>query len=167
MDSLEMDFDMAALLQGVATYSHERTLALQVLGRSIDEDFVATALDQMSLQEVLPYLVDQHPDCQFLVRYESFCWHFGVRLPIWSSRPDFWAHAGEWDPHQMLFAIKGAQREESCDVEGIRQQNESARRVYTAELVQQIRDRDPMLARRFERMAEWAQYWVPLLDERA
>lgn len=160
------DFDVAALLQGIATYSYERALAMQKLGRSMHEPFVRDAFLEKPLDAVLPHLEEHHADCDFLSGYESFCWRFGMRLPSWDRRPASWSEGGEYDPIQTLYAIKQSLLGHSREARSARAEADARREAYAAETRQSLAQRDPLLADRFDRALTWAQYWVPLLDER-
>lgn len=160
------DFDRAILLQGIATYSHERTVAVQELGRSIDEPFVRKVFSELPLDRVLPYLLEHHPACRFLRAYEAFCWRFGSRLPVWDSRPTLWAQAGELDPHQTLFAVKKAFFESTPDVKEVRRRAVRRREDCAEETRRTLQKSDPDQVDRFDKILAWTQYWVPLLDDR-
>jgi hypothetical protein len=160
------DFDRAMLLQGIATYSHERTVAIQELGQSIDEPFVQRVFSEFPLDQVLPYLLKHHPACHFLRAYEAFCWRFGSRLPAWESRPVWWKQAGELEPHQTLFAVKKTLSESTPDVREVRRETIRKREGYAEEIRRTLRKSDPSLVSRFDKILAWTQYWVPLLDDR-
>jgi len=160
------DFDRANLLQGIATYSHERTVAVQELGRSVDEPFVRKAFSELPLDQVLPYLLEHHPACRFLRAYEAFCWRFGSRLPEWDSRPTFWARAGELDPHQTLFAVKKALLESTPHVKEVRRQAVRRREDYAEKVRKTLQKSEPDQVARLDKILAWTQYWVPLLDDR-
>ena len=160
------DFDRSKLLQGIATYSHERTVAVQELGQSIDEPFVRETFSELPFDQGLPHLLEHHPACRFLRAYEAFCWRFGSRLPTWDSRPTWWAQAGEIEPHQTLFAIKKTLFGATPDVREVRREAIRRRKDYAEEIRQTLRKPDPNLVDRFDRILAWTQYWVPLLDDR-
>jgi len=160
------DFDRAILLQGIATYSHERTVAIQKLGQSIEEPFVRKAFSELPLEQILPYLSEHHPTCHFLRNYEAFCWRFGSRLPSWDSRPSWWIQMGEMEPHQTLFAVKKTLSRSTPDVRDLRKQAVRRRENYAEEIRKTLQKSDPGAVDRFDKILAWTQYWVPLLDDR-
>jgi phosphohistidine swiveling domain-containing protein len=167
--SIAPGYPVAELLQGLPCYSYERTAAAEELGRALPAD-VSVALVQQPLDQVIPYLQQHAPSAPFLRDYERFCYRFGLRPPGWPSSWARWSFrpSGEWgqDPLQTLLVVRGRARGEARDVVAVhaacarhRRDSEQALRRITAE-------RAPALLPRLTKILAWAQFWVPVLDDR-
>jgi phosphohistidine swiveling domain-containing protein len=153
------DFSIGGLLQGLPCYSYERTKAAQALGRSIDEEIVRDALAQKPLDQVIPYLVAHHPESRFLRELEDFCLCFGMRFPA-EAACEFGGMA------QVLLTIRNGALGQGKDVTSALEGCARDRKIIEEECRTRIRAHDPSLLDRFERILDWAQFWVPVLDDR-
>jgi len=159
-------FDMNSLLQGLPTFSYERTKAAQDLGRSIDEDTVKAAFKEQPLAAVIPMLLEHHSECRFLREYERFCHQFASVPPSWLSRPARWAQAMVLERSQELLIIRESFLGRSRDVRKVRDESVRRREKAEEEIRLLVRQKDPSLFARFNKILDWAQFWAPLLDDR-
>jgi pyruvate,water dikinase len=153
------DFSIGGLLQGLICYSYERARAAQALGRSIGEETIRDAFAQKPLDQVIPYLVAHHPECRFLRDLEDFCRRFGTRFPTGTAR-----ECG--DMAQVLLTIRNGALGEGKDVAATLEVCARNRKIIEEKYRARIRVHDPSLLDRFERILDWAQFWVPVLDDR-
>ena len=151
-----------ALLEGVTSLSYERTRALQRLARGIGEEFVRRAFLDQPLDRVPSFLMEQHPGCRFLAEYEELCWDYGLAPPSWVNRGE---HTGIIGEVQTLFAIRSVLVDTAADVEHAWDRSRG-RAAASADEVRQELSGDAVLLTRFERLLDWARYWVPALDDR-
>ena len=158
------DFAVGGLLQGLPCYSYERTLAAQRLGRSIHESTVRSAFEQKSLGEVIPYLMAYHPECQFLQDLEALCWRFGVRSPTWSGQ--WWARWNAEPTTQVLLTIKKSLFDQRTDITQVLERCVHRRKESEEKVRMLARQHDPALLDRLGKILTWAQFWVPILDDR-
>jgi phosphohistidine swiveling domain-containing protein len=162
LDEAAPGFPIGDLLQGLPCYSSQRTIAAQELGRSIEEDFVKAAFAGMTLTEVIPWLVQEHPECQFVKDFEAFCWEFGMAPPC---LPMPWARWGQ-EPAQSLFIIKSSALGQAQDARKVLAGCTRQRQLSEAQARQCIRQLSPALVERFDKLLGWAQFWTPALDDR-
>ncbi|MBN1979483.1 MAG: hypothetical protein JW918_18960 [Anaerolineae bacterium] len=153
------DFSIGGLLQGLPCYSYERTEAAQMLGRSIGEESVRDAFAQKPLDQVIPYLAARYPESRFLQDLEDFCQRFGMRFPRGAV-----CECG--DMAQVLLTIRNGALGKGKDVASALEECARDRKILEEEYRACIRAHDPSLLDRFERILDWAQFWVPVLDDR-
>ena len=158
------DFAVGGLLQGLPCYSYERTLAAQQLGRSIHESIVRSAFEQEPLDEVIPYLMVHHPECQFLQDLEALCWHFGVQSLTWSGQ--WWARWSGERTTQVLLTIRKSLLAQGEDITKVVERCAHRRKESEEKVRMLVRQYDPTLLERLEEILSWAQFWVPVLDGR-
>jgi len=151
-----------ALLEGVTSLSYARTRALQRLARGIGEAFVRRAFLDHPLDRVLSFLMEHHPGCRFLAEYEELCWDYGLAPPSWGDRDE---HTGIIGEVQTLFTIRSVLVDTAADIEDAWDRSRG-RAAASADEVRQELSRDAVLLARFERLLDWARYWVPALDDR-
>ena len=154
------------LLQGIPSYSYERTEAAQDLGQSTDEDVVKAAFMEQPLHRIIPYLLAHHPECQFLKDYEAYCWRYGVFPHTWLSRPPAWSTAEVADAKQQLLIIRRALMGGGRDIRRHFDQCVRKREASEAEIRGVIQHKHPELLSRFNKLLDWTQFWVPVLDDR-
>jgi phosphohistidine swiveling domain-containing protein len=153
------DFSIGELLQGLVCYSYERAKAAQALGCSIGEEAIRDAFAQKPLDQVIPYLAAHHPECRFLRDLEDFCRRFGMSFPTGTAR--VWG-----DVAQVLLMIRNGVLGRGKDVASALEECARDRKISEEEYRARIRAHDPSLLDRFERILDWAQFWVPVLDDR-
>lgn len=162
-------FPVELLLQGLPCYSLERTISAQDLGRSLGEE-ARSVFRSEPLSRVIVSLAARHPGCAFLQAYERLCWRFGLRPPGWPEGWARWTYApsGEWgqDPMQTLVAIRGSALGRGQDARAVLATREKERTAAEADLRTRVAQRDPSLLGRLDKMIGWAQFWVPVLDNR-
>ncbi|MFC1526544.1 PEP/pyruvate-binding domain-containing protein [Candidatus Latescibacterota bacterium] len=166
LGELKLDTDTAPLFQGLPTFSYERTRAAQDLGRSIHEDHVSDVFRNTELSEIVPCLVEQHPNADFLRSYEDFCHRFASIPPSWLKRPERWAEAMVLNRSQELLMIRSAMLEVGRDVTEALTESIQVRERAESELRQSIAHADPDLRERMNLVLGWAQFWIPMLDDR-
>jgi pyruvate,water dikinase len=147
------------LLLGLPCYSYERAKAAQALGRSVDEEIVREAFTQKPLDQVIPYLAAHYPESGFLRELEDFCLRFGMRFPAGAAY-EFGGMA------QVLLTIRNGALGRGKDVASALEERVRDREIIEEECRTRIRAYDPSLLDRFERILDWAQFWVPVLDDR-
>jgi len=155
------------LLQGLPSYSYERTEAAQRLGRSIHEDAVKAVFSEKALDAIISHLLAHHKECQFLKDYENFCWQFGLRPPSWLSRPKRWATGWNIEPIQVLLVTRSAFLGQCRDIRIVREERARERMSAETEMRNILQQKEPALLARFDKILEWAQFWAPVLDARA
>jgi phosphohistidine swiveling domain-containing protein len=153
------DFSIGGLLQGLPCYSYERAKAAQALGRSIGEGTIKDAFVQKPLDQVIPYLADHHPECRFLRDLEDFCRRFGMSFSTGTAR-----ECG--DMAQVLLMIRNGALRQGKDVASTLEERARDRKIIEEECRTHVQAHDPSLLDRFERILDWAQFWVPVLDDR-
>ncbi|MFA6109993.1 MAG: PEP/pyruvate-binding domain-containing protein [Candidatus Latescibacterota bacterium] len=151
-----------ALLEGGASLWFERTRALQQLAREIDEDFVREALLHQPLDQVRVFLMEHHPDCRFLARYEKLCWEFCLTPPSLASRGQ---DPGIFNEAQILFAVRSVLVDVASDIEAAWARSRQ-RAAACADEVRRELSGDAVRLARFERLLDWARYWGPALEDR-
>lgn len=155
------NFAVGRLLQGLPCLSQTRTEQAQALGRAIVEPTVRSAFIEQPLDQVLPYLVQKHPDSQFLQEYELFCWQFGMAPPTW---PAAWSE--NHNEAQLLLVIKKSLLGEGQEARTLLAQGAIERKNAEAELSALIEQVDLALLSRFDELLAWAHFWTPQLDNR-
>lgn len=152
-----------SLLQGLSCYSVERSAAAQALGQKESEAVVRSAFAERPLLEVIPALQAELPHCRFLQDFTTFCRHYGMQLPHLNGDKN----AQVQDLEGLLLIIKNSLLHQGMrsvlDVLASsarqRQAAEEAVRTY-------LRAHQPDQLARFDQLLEWAQFWVPALDDR-
>jgi pyruvate, water dikinase len=160
------EFDVSVLLQGIPTFSYERTKAAQELGRSINEDRVKTAFSEQQLDAIIPWLLTHYPECHFLREYERFCHRFASVPPSWLLRPARWAQAMVLDRSQELLIIRSAMLGEGRDIIEVTTKSIRTREKAEEDFRRLASQRDPSLLVRLESILDWTQFWAPVLDDR-
>jgi pyruvate,water dikinase len=157
------------LLQGLPCYSYERTLAAQRLGREMPLP-VKAVFSTYPLDQAIAHLLDHDPDQPFMRDYARFCFRFGMRPPTWPLRWARWTFApsGEWgqDPTQALFAIRSSALGQGHDMLSVIEGCARRRRANEEELRERIARRAPAHLARMNKVLDWTQFWVPVLDDR-
>jgi len=157
--------DTAVLLGGGSdSYTFRVSKAQQALGREIRETVVVEAFEGLPLDRVVPHLREAAPDCDFLARFESFCWEFGKTPPSWLDRPSFWS-ADAVDV-QIVSAVKNAWRGKSRDVEAMQARSRAQRQQQEREIHAALGEAGSDAPERFDRLLEWARYWGQALNDR-
>ncbi len=158
------DYPGDDLQLGLDTFTYRRAVAAQQLGRNIHEAPVRAAFTELPIDQVMPHLIEQQRGCHFLQEYGDFCAQFGYTPLHWYGRPTSWTFTA---PTDILGIIRGTMlgsvpdaREEHLAFMRTRFQAEDALR-------EMIRQQEPTQVPRFERVLRWAQYWQPVLNERA
>ena len=118
------------------------------------------------LDEVIPWLLAHHPNCEFLREYDAYCRRFGVRPPCWQSRPPRWSEWNFIDPRQTLFVVRSALLGQGRAIDASRRESLLRRQAAEEEIRAVLRRRDPDLVSRFDRLLDWAQFWAAVLDDR-
>lgn len=161
----EVRADTAALLGGGSdSYTFRVSKAQQALGRAIREPLVVEAFEGLPLDRIVPHLRAAAPDCDFLARFESFCWEFGKTPPSWLDRPSFWS-ADAVDV-QIVSAVKNAWLGKSRDVEVMQARTLTQRQEQEQEIRAALVETGGDTAERFDRLLEWARYWGQALNDR-
>ena len=165
VDSLGLDCQVERLLGEGDSRTLAMTRHLQELGRSLDEVAAIRAFSELSLGEIVPHLLAQHPDSKFLANLECFCWQFGEIPPSWSGRPLFWDSS---EPSHTIFlqTIKHAWLGTSRDVDVVHEHAQSERLRYAEAMRQQVADCSADWLKRFDKILAWTQYWTLVLNER-
>lgn len=161
LKTIAPDFAIGRLLQGLPCLSQTRTEQAQALGRAIVEPTVRTAFIEQPLDQVLPYLVQNDSDCQFLHAYTAFCWQFGMCPPTWPA-----AWRGDDNQAQILLVIKKSLLGEGQDARTVRAVGAHERMKAETELRDRIAQVDATLLPRFQLLLTWAHFWTPQLDNR-
>jgi len=157
--------DPHPLLAVCAPFWHARTAEALALGRGIDEDVVRQAFREQPLAGVVPWLQAHAPDCRFLQDYESYCWKFALIPPSWSSRPPRWRR-GFHTPSQSLLAVRNGLLGRGNDPDTLLARQEQIRKETEDRARAAIRQRDPGLLPRFEKLLDWMQFWRMAVDDR-
>ena len=148
---------------GLASHTFLVTRALQELGRGIHEPVVARAFDELGSGEILPHLLEQAPDCEFLRDFDAVSWHFG-RTPLsWMGRSAFW-NLG--DRAADVATIRRARSGASRDVGEMRSTSLAEREQHEERAREVLAEKDPALVPRFEKMLGWVRYWSQALNDR-
>lgn len=163
IEDIAPGFAYQKLLQGLPSYSHERTKAAQALGRSIDEARVREILLREPPETLLAALLADCPDSRFLQDYIAFCWQFGVCPPHLSRPWSLWSQ----DPAPMLFIIKNALLGQAQDVVEVLEKGIRERKAQEALLRQKAAHCDPATQRRLDHILAWTYFWTPVLDDRS
>ncbi|MHB0874630.1 MAG: PEP/pyruvate-binding domain-containing protein [Anaerolineae bacterium] len=154
-----------SLLQGLSCYSVERTAAAQDLGRGVLEPFIRAAFRDRPLSGVFPFLLSEHPDCQFLKECAAFCDRFGLEtLEVAAGKS-----RGSFDIEGLLLAIKASIPGCGRQAPSVRDALVEAahrRRAAVEEVRAYLRLHRPDQLRRFDKLLDWAYVWVPALDDR-
>lgn len=166
VNQIAPEFATDKLLQGLPSYSYERTEAAQRLGRSIHENAVKAVFSEKSLDAIIPYLLVHHKECQFLRDYEHFCWQFGLRPSSWLSRPKRWATGWNIEPIQVLLVTRSAFLGQCRDIKIVREERVRERKIAETKIRSIIQQKEPALLARFDKILEWTQFWAPALDDR-
>ena len=151
-----------ALMEGVTSLWYERNRALQQLARAIDEAFVRESFLNLPLDRVQSFLMEQHPDCRFLVRYEKLCWDFGLTPPSFAKRGE---KTGIFDEMQPLFTIRSVLLDAASDIEEVWSKSRERAAACADEVRRELAGDAEQLSR-FERLLDWARYWGPALNDR-
>jgi len=151
-----------ALMEGVTSLWYERNRALQQLAREIDEEFVRESFLNLPLDRVQSFLMEQHPDCRFLARYEKLCWDFGLTPPSFAKRGE---KTGIFDEVQPLFTIRSVLLDAASDIEDVWSKSRERAAACADEVRRELAGDAEQLAR-FERLLDWARYWGPALNDR-
>jgi pyruvate,water dikinase len=149
---------------GMDSYTFEVTRGLQELGRSIHEASVRQAFENLPLNEIVPHLLERHPDCEFLAEFDSFCWQFGKTPPGWRGRPPFWIIGS--DEAAMMHTVRCAWQGVSRDVVDVQRSSLAERDRCAEELRSRFESASSELRVRFDKMLEWARYWGRALNDR-
>ncbi len=149
---------------GMVSYTFRVTQGLQELGSSIQEASVRTAFAALGLDRVLPELRSNHPDCEFLANFDSFCWRFGKTPLSWLDRPPFWRAGSE--SAALMHTIRCALRGVSKPVESAQMESRARRDEAERELRGKLAERAPEDLPRFDKMLHWARYWGQALNDR-
>ena len=157
------DFELERLRLGLETNSYQRTFRLQQLGKNIYEEEVKRLFTELPLDQIIPYLAEHHPDCQFLRDYTDHCYRFSLTPPGWIGRPRPWLFN---NPVSYMGTIRGMLDNSIDDVQLqyldlIRQRVEAEDEFRAI-----IRHKAPTQMRRFEKLLAWVQYWEPVLNDR-
>lgn len=156
-------FAYEKLLQGLPSYSYERTKAAQALGRAIHEARVRDVFLREPPETILPALLAHCPNSHFLKDYIAFCWQFGI-CPPHLSRP--WS-LGSQDPTPMLFIIKNALLGQAQDAGEVLEKGIRERKAQEAILRSKAAHYDPVTLKRLDRILAWTYFWTPVLDDRS
>ncbi|MBN2005440.1 MAG: hypothetical protein JXA21_18930 [Anaerolineae bacterium] len=157
------DFAYQKLLQGLPSYSHERTKAAQALGRSIQEARVRDILLREPPETILAALLEHCPDSRFLENYIAFCWQFGICPPHLSRPWSLWSQ----DPAPVLFIIKTALLGQAQDAGAVLENGIRERKAQETILRSKAAHYDPATLKRLDRILAWAYFWTPVLDDRS
>jgi len=152
----------AGLLQGLSCYSFERTIAAQALGRDTHEDFIRAAFAEQSLSQVIPFLHQHHPDCAFLRALADFYRTYGMGPPS----PDGKKNPHELDLDGVLLMIKTGILEQGVDAKTVLAEGAICRQAIGAQGRDWLRENRPDQLDRFNKLLDWAQFWMPALDNR-
>jgi hypothetical protein len=160
------DFQMERLLRGLPSHSHRRLVAAQELGRGIDEQAVREALASMAVEQVIPHLMANHGGSRFLAEFEVFCWRFGQCPPSWSDRPAMWTtRTVNWADFstEVMVIVKRSYLGNARDIRSIQSGNLQMREQAEREVIERL---PPAQRDRFEKLLNWARFWIPILDDR-
>jgi phosphohistidine swiveling domain-containing protein len=163
IEDIAPGFAYEKLLQGLPSYSHERTKAAQALGRSIDEERVRDIFLRKSPETILPALLEHCPNSRFLKDYIAFCWQFGICPPHLSRPWSLWSQ----DPTPILFIIKNVLLGQSQDAGEVLEKCVAERKAQEEILRQKTTHCDPALQRRLDHILTWTYFWTPVLDDRS
>lgn len=157
-----VETEIAALLSGGKTsYTFRMTKAQQNLGWSIREFSVKKAFEELPIVELVPHLLKNEPESDFMLQLEAFCWEFGKIPPSWINRPPFWSNGAA--DIQIINAIKNAWLGKSRDVVEILNENLKQREKQVQKICQKLRGNE---LTRFNYLLEWARYWGQALNDR-
>lgn len=152
------DVDVHGVIAGGSdSHTLAVTLALQELGRSLDEDVVLRAFGTLPLDRILEAV----RGTRFLEDYTAFCWRFGRTPPDWRERPDFWRVHFDTGDTTALHAIRTAHRGSSRDARLVQQAALRDRNERAAAMRANVAD-----PHRFDRVLGWARYWTQALNDR-
>ncbi len=150
------------LLQGLSCYSVERSIAAQTMGQQIQEREVRAAFMDLPLSQVYPFLCQRFPTCQFLQDFAAFCRHYGLEAPPASGEKNL----TQQDVDGVLLMIKMGLLGNGADSRLVLAEAALRRQADEANIHQQLLDCAPDKIERFNRLLDWAQFWVPALDNR-
>ncbi len=157
------DFVCEELMQGLPSYSHERTRAAQVLGRSIHEENVREIFVREPPEAIISALLAYYPDSHFLKDYTAFCWEFGICPPTLSKPWSFWSQ----NPAPILISIKNAILGQGRDVDDVLEECIRARKAQEERLIQQVVQFGTSTLDRLNRILDLTKFWMPVLDDRS
>ena len=159
-------FSADGLLQGLMSYSHERAQAAYQLGQLIEEDFVRDAFAQRVLDEIIPHLLDNHRECNFLMDYEQLCRRFGLKPPSWFKRHKKWSME-LWDiTGQCLPIMKNALFGRGRNPEEAFREALRRREANEQEIRHIFNEKVPSHLGQLNKLIDWAQFWTAALDDR-
>jgi len=163
------DYDTDLLLQGhhpalEPYYPHLKILEAEKLAQYTGEGVVRDAFEQMEVQALHVYLMEECDVAPFLPAYEEYCDRFGLVPPSRSGE----LHLESWSEHYAVLPIvRDAMRGEGSGIERMHERATRQREACVAEVREMLAREESGVLERFELLHDWALFWGPALNDRS